>query len=115
MEGVRTRGLAVVTEMDEEDTSDTTGRQAEVSGDKVNDRRTYGAAIEVPEMVLVEVVESIQAEVTSTPRNQTGKNQDRRQFGLERGDAPSSDGPKLEESALTLLESIDPGVFTLAL
>ncbi len=73
MERIRTRGLAVVTEVDEEDTGDTTGRQAEVSGGKVNDRKTYGAAMEVPEMVLVEVVESIQAEVTSTPRNQTGK------------------------------------------
>ena len=42
-----------------------------MSRDKVSGERTYGAAIEVPEMVLVEVVESIQAEVTSTPRNQT--------------------------------------------
>lgn len=73
MERIRTRGLAVVTEVDEEDTGDTPGRQVKVSRGKVNDRRTYGAAIEVPEMVLVEVVESIQAEVTSTPRNQTGK------------------------------------------
>lgn len=72
--GIHTRGLTVVTEMGEEDTRDTTGRQAEVSGDKANDRRTYGAAIEVPEMVFFEIGESIQAEVTSTPRNQTGKN-----------------------------------------
>ena len=73
MERICTRGLAVFTEMGEEDTGNTTGKQAEVSGDKVNNRRTYGAAIEVPDMVLVEVVESIQAEVTSTPRNQTVK------------------------------------------
>ena len=73
MERIRTRGLAVVTEMDEENTGNTTERRAQVSGDKVNDRRTYGAANAVPEMVLVEVVESIQAEVTLIPRNQTGK------------------------------------------
>ena len=73
MERIRTRGLAAVPEMDEENTGNTTGRQAQVSGDKANDRRTYGAAIEVPEMVLVEFVESIQAEVTSIPRNQTRK------------------------------------------
>jgi len=59
--------------MGEEETSDTTGRQTEVSGDKINDRGTYGAAIEVPERVLVDVLESIPAETTSTPRNQTGK------------------------------------------
>lgn len=69
---IRTTGLAVVTEVGEENTSDTTVGQTEVSKDMVNDERTYGAAIEVPEMVLVEVLESIQAEVTSTPRNQTG-------------------------------------------
>jgi hypothetical protein len=42
-------------------------------GDKINDRRTYGAAMEVPEMVLTASEVPIQAEVTSTPRNQTGK------------------------------------------
>lgn len=73
MERIRTTDLAVVTKMDEEETSDTTGRQTEVSGDKDKDRRTYGAAIEVPEMVLVSVGSAIQAEVTWTPRNQTGK------------------------------------------
>ena len=86
-----------------------------MSGDKVNDRRTYGAAIEVPEMVLVEVVESIQAEVTSTPRNQTGKISGRAAIWLGRGDTPSTILPKLEKSALVLLESIAPVVFTLAL
>jgi hypothetical protein len=83
----------------EEDTSDTTGRQTEVSGYEVNDRRTYGAAIEVPEMVLVDVVEPIQAEVTSTPRNQTGKVSGRAAVWLVTGNAPSSGGPKLEKSA----------------
>ena len=95
--------------MDEENTGNTTGRQAQVSGDNANDRRTYGAAIELPEMVLVEFVESIQAEVTSTPRNQTGKYQDGQQFSVVRGDAPSISEPKLEKSALTWAESIAPG------
>ena len=41
--------------------------------DKVNDRWTYGAAIEVPEIVLDALVEPIQAEVTRIPRYQTRK------------------------------------------
>lgn len=39
---------------------------------EISDGGTYGAAIEVPEMVLESILDSIQAEVTSTPRNQTG-------------------------------------------
>jgi len=69
---IRTTGLAVVTEMGKEDASDTAGETG-VSGDQINAGGTYGAAIEVPEMVLEAVVDPIQAEVTSTPRNQTGK------------------------------------------
>jgi hypothetical protein len=59
--------------VDKEETSDTTVRQTGVSGDEANERRTYGAAMEVPEMVFFAVGEPMKAEVTSTPRNQTGK------------------------------------------
>ena len=64
-----------------------------MSGAEVSDERTYGAAIEVPEMVLVAVVEPIQEEVTSTPRYQTGDGQKRRRCDELRGDAPTSAAP----------------------